>query len=246
MDPDTKHPGDIDMPEHNQGQLGGTMRRGKRQTMFNTQNSILRQLYGNVDFIDERRSPRYEVNPEYVGQLEAHGMKFVGRDTENVRMEIMELNGPGGVHPYYVAVQYHPEYISRPLSPSPPYLGLILASVGKLQQVLSSTGASTQINEEDDGEISDEEISNLVKTISYPDKLRGAALESGIKSPSRPGSEEIDRPDSSSRHGSGSDSPARTVWSGTVRQGSPLSFAASDQTTSPRVRIDPKPKIDSD
>ena len=33
----------------------------------------------------------------------------------------------GGVHPYYVAVQYHPEYISRPLSPSPPYLGLILA-----------------------------------------------------------------------------------------------------------------------
>jgi len=245
MDPDTKHPVVIDMPEHNQGQLGGTMRLGKRQTMFNTQNSILRQLYGNVDFIEERHRHRYEVNPEYVGQLEAHGMKFVGRDTENVRMEIMELNGPGGVHPYYAAVQYHPEYISRPLSPSPPYLGLILASVGKLQQVLSSTGASTQINEEDDGEISDEEISNLVKTISYPDKLRGAALESGFKSPSRPGSEDNDRPDSS-RHGSGSDSPARTVWSGTVRQSSPLSFAAPDQTTSPRVRIDPKPKIDSD
>ncbi len=59
MDPDTKHPVVIDMPEHNQGQLGGTMRLGKRQTMFNTQNSILRQLYGNVDFIEERHRHRY-------------------------------------------------------------------------------------------------------------------------------------------------------------------------------------------
>jgi CTP synthase len=38
-------------------------------------------------------------------------------------LQVMELAG----HPFYVAVQYHPEYISRPLSPSPPYLGLILA-----------------------------------------------------------------------------------------------------------------------
>ena len=66
---------------------------------------------------------RYEVNPKYVAEFEAAGMRFVGRDTEGQRMEIMELAG----HPYYVAVQYHPEYISRPLSPSPPYLGLILA-----------------------------------------------------------------------------------------------------------------------
>lgn len=36
-------------------------------------------------------------------------------------------------HPYYVAVQYHPEYISRPLQPSPPYLGLLLAATGKLK-----------------------------------------------------------------------------------------------------------------
>lgn len=36
-------------------------------------------------------------------------------------------------HPYYVGVQYHPEYLTRPLKPSPPYLGLILAACGKLQ-----------------------------------------------------------------------------------------------------------------
>ena len=40
-------------------------------------------------------------------------------------------------HPFYTAVQYHPEYISRPMKPSAPYLGLILASTGKLQSFLS-------------------------------------------------------------------------------------------------------------
>ena len=40
-------------------------------------------------------------------------------------------------HPYYVAVQYHPEYLSRPLNPSPPYLGLILAAANKLNSYIS-------------------------------------------------------------------------------------------------------------
>jgi Glutamine amidotransferase class-I len=48
-------------------------------------------------------------------------------------MEIMELEG----HPYYVATQFHPEYLSRPLKPSPPFLGFILASVGKLNHFLA-------------------------------------------------------------------------------------------------------------
>lgn len=47
-------------------------------------------------------------------------------------MEIAELDD----HPYYVAVQFHPEYLSRPLRPSPPFLGLILASVKKLEKFL--------------------------------------------------------------------------------------------------------------
>ena len=68
-----------------------------------------------------------------VDEFEAAGMKFVGRDTDNERMEIMELSG----HPFYVAVQYHPEYLSRPMKPSAPYLGLILAATDKLQSFLS-------------------------------------------------------------------------------------------------------------
>lgn len=48
-------------------------------------------------------------------------------------MEILELGG----HPYYVAVQYHPEYLSRPMNPSPPFLGLILATKDKLETYLA-------------------------------------------------------------------------------------------------------------
>lgn len=89
-------------------------------------------MYGNVDQIEERHRHRYEVNPDYVAELEKKGMKFVGYDSEQIRMEVMELEG----HPYYVGTQFHPEYLSRPLKPSPPFLGLILASVGKLESYL--------------------------------------------------------------------------------------------------------------
>ena len=133
IDPDTPHPVVIDMPEHNTGQMGGTMRLGKRQTIFKTQDSIMRQLYGNENTVEERHRHRYEVNPEMVKEFEEAGMIFVGHDVDAKRMEIMELKN----HPFYVAVQYHPEYLSRPMRPSPPYLGLILASTGKLDAFLA-------------------------------------------------------------------------------------------------------------
>lgn len=58
---------------------------------------------------------------------------ILGYDEEKRRMEIIELEG----HPYYVATQFHPEYLSRPLSPSPPFMGLILASVNKLSSYIA-------------------------------------------------------------------------------------------------------------
>nr|CAD7394539.1 unnamed protein product [Timema cristinae] len=133
INPNATNPVVIDMPEHNPGQMGGTMRLGKRNTIFaaNTP-SILRQLYSKKDSVAERHRHRYEVNPRYVPDLEAAGMKFVGHDEDKVRMEMMELDG----HPFYVAVQFHPEYLSRPLKPSPPFLGFILASCNKLQSYL--------------------------------------------------------------------------------------------------------------
>jgi CTP synthase len=70
------------------------------------------------------------------------------------RMEIIELKD----HPFFVAVQYHPEYLSRPMRPSPPYLGLVLAATGKLQPFLSK---SSHKSHNEDSE--DEEMEKLVR-----------------------------------------------------------------------------------
>ncbi|XP_059172158.1 CTP synthase 1-like [Physella acuta] len=130
---DTKHPVVIEMPEHNPGDKGGTMRLGKRRTIFKTEKSLIRKLYHNPQYVEERHRHRYEVNPKVVEELEKAGLKFVGHSEDNQRMEIMELED----HPYYVGVQYHPEYISRPMNPSPPYLGLLLAACNKLPSYAS-------------------------------------------------------------------------------------------------------------
>lgn len=127
----------IEMPEHNPGQMGGTMRLGKRRTLFK-KDCILKKLYGNVDHVDERHRHRYEVNPNVVKNLEEGGMLFPGQSEDGNRMEIMEVKG----HPYYVGVQYHPEYLSRPIKPSAPYLGLVLAASGKLKSYLDAMSSS--------------------------------------------------------------------------------------------------------
>ncbi|KAM9532322.1 CTP synthase 1 isoform 1-T1 [Guaruba guarouba] len=132
FDPKTAHPVVIDMPEHNPGQMGGTMRLGKRRTLFHTKNSIMRKLYGDHDFLEERHRHRFEVNPELKECFEEQGLKFVGQDEEGERMEVIELEE----HPFFVGVQYHPEFLSRPIKPSPPYFGLLLASAGRLAHYL--------------------------------------------------------------------------------------------------------------
>ncbi|XP_048413873.1 CTP synthase 1b isoform X1 [Stegostoma tigrinum] len=132
FNPDTKYPVVIDMPEHNPGEMGGTMRLGKRRTILKEKNSVLRRLYKDCDYVEERHRHRYEVNPAMRNNFEEKGFHFVGQDVEGERMEIIELDE----HPYFVGVQYHPEFTSRPMKPSPPYLGLMLAASGKLQRYL--------------------------------------------------------------------------------------------------------------
>ena len=94
-------------------------------------------LYGNVDSVDERHRHRYEVNPKYVAELEKQGMVFTGQSEDGNRMEVMELSG----HSYYVGVQYHPEYLSRPLKPSAPFVGFILSASNKLNSYLDRLGS---------------------------------------------------------------------------------------------------------
>jgi len=129
----TPDPVVIFMPEGSKTHLGGTMRLGIRPTIWqpNSEWSKLRQLYDEKEVILERHRHRYEVNPDYIQKLS--GLNFVGKDDKGERMEIVELKN----HPYYVGVQFHPEYLSRVLSPSKPYLGFVAASAGYFPLPLS-------------------------------------------------------------------------------------------------------------
>ena len=120
-------PAVIFMPEISKTHLGGTMRLGSRPTLWQVDNCKIKSLYGEGESVNERHRHRYEVNPDLIDDIEKAGLVFVGKDETGQRCEIFELKD----HPYYVGVQFHPEFKSRPGRPSPPFLGLLMASSGK-------------------------------------------------------------------------------------------------------------------
>ncbi|GBE87448.1 CTP synthase [Sparassis latifolia] len=129
FDKDTPHPLIIFMPEISKTHLGGTMRLGLRPTVFDQESekwSKVRKLYGGAGKIWERHRHRYEVNPAYIEKLTESGLAFVGKDEKGERMQVLELPD----HPYFVAFQAHPEFCTRPLNPSPPFLGFVAAAAG--------------------------------------------------------------------------------------------------------------------
>lgn len=135
FDERTSDPVIMYMPEIDQVNLGGTMRLGSRPTIFqeDTKWSKLRSLYGqSCSFIDERHRHRYEVNPDYIDRLQSAGLSFIGKDDKGERMEIVELKD----HPWFVGVQFHPEYLSRVLAPSKPFLGFIATAAGVFDEVM--------------------------------------------------------------------------------------------------------------
>jgi CTP synthase len=101
---------------------------GSQQTSNYARESHNRAIIRQHSTIEERHRHRYEVNPKYIEEIEKQGLKFVEVDIDAERMEILELPS----HPYHVAVQFHPEYLSRPVDPSPPFMGLILAAKDRL------------------------------------------------------------------------------------------------------------------
>jgi CTP synthase len=133
------------MPEINQAVMGGTMRLGARPTHVMLKDAkealtLAGQLYKGSEEVWERHRHRYEVNPDLVRSLEKAGLHFVGKDETGTRMEIVELDRE--VHPFFFGTQYHPEFQSRPLEPSPPFLGLILAASRQLAGFLKMVGAN--------------------------------------------------------------------------------------------------------
>ncbi|RYG61221.1 MAG: CTP synthase [Alphaproteobacteria bacterium] len=109
-----------------QTNLGGTMRLGAYPAKL-AKNSLAAKVYG-IEEIMERHRHRYEFNPRYRQTLETAGLHFSGLSPQNPDLaEIVEL--PASEHPFFIAVQYHPEFKSQPLKPHPIFAAFVQASL---------------------------------------------------------------------------------------------------------------------
>ena len=88
-----------------------------------TPDSMAFKLYGE-EIIHERHRHRYEFNCLYEKQLVENGLKVVGRSLDGKFVEIVEVPG----HPWFLAVQFHPEFKSKPLRPHPLFAGFVEAA----------------------------------------------------------------------------------------------------------------------
>jgi CTP synthase len=102
--------------------LGGTMRLGQYECEL-APGSLAHRIYG-APVIHERHRHRYEFNCLYEKTLTDHGLRISGRSPDGKFVEIIELPG----HPWYVAVQFHPEFKSKPLRPHPLFASFVEAS----------------------------------------------------------------------------------------------------------------------
>ena len=107
---------------------GGTMRLGA-QTAELDSTSHAYELYGS-DTIEERHRHRYEFNNVYRQSFQAHGLCFAGTSPDGGLVEIIELPD----HPWLVAVQFHPEFKSKPTAPQPLFSGFIHAALERHQK----------------------------------------------------------------------------------------------------------------
>lgn len=136
VDEDTPHPVIHVMPEQEKNLLektyGGTMRLGSWPCRVLLGTQAYKAYFGTQPkredqaIIHERHRHRYEVNNEYRQQLEKAGLKFSGLTPDGKLVEIAEL--PADQHPFFVASQFHPEFLSRPLSPHPLFKAFIQAA----------------------------------------------------------------------------------------------------------------------
>ncbi len=107
--------------------LGGTMRLGGQECVLE-EGSRAAQCYGNTHIV-ERHRHRYEVNNNYLPQLEAAGLNIVGRSVDGELVEVIEV----GDHPWFVACQFHPEFTSTPRDGHGLFKGYVAAALAEQQ-----------------------------------------------------------------------------------------------------------------
>lgn len=140
--PDTAMPVIDILPEQKKIEgLGGNMRLGGKDVLiapetlaaflFKDEAPTTKAAAKSSFTVRRRFRHRYEVDPKQIESLEAAGLVFSGRHPQHPIMQVLEL--PPSEHPYFIGAQFHPELTSRPLRPSPMFLGLIAAAIRHAQ-----------------------------------------------------------------------------------------------------------------
>lgn len=133
LDPGTGHPViDIMADQRSVDEKGGTMRLGAYPCSLK-KDSRLYEIYEGIkdgqDMIYERHRHRYEFNTAFADEFEGNGMELSGRSPDGRLVEAVELKE----HPFYIGVQYHPEFKSRPQRPHPLFSSFIAAAKERRQ-----------------------------------------------------------------------------------------------------------------
>ena len=124
MDENTSYPViDLMNDQKNITDKGGTMRLGSWDCKLK-ENSLISKIY-NSENVNERHRHRYEFNSKYLEKIESNGMIASGINNKTGLVEIIELKD----HPWFIGVQFHPEYKSTVLSPHPLFVSFISAAV---------------------------------------------------------------------------------------------------------------------
>ena len=110
---------------HKDGDLGGTMRLGAYDCVL-APNSLAAKVYGKTH-ISERHRHRYEVNIKYEDALKRSGMDISGKSPDGKLPEVVEIKE----HPWFLAVQFHPELKSKPFDPAPLFVSFVRAAIDK-------------------------------------------------------------------------------------------------------------------
>ncbi len=127
---------DIMESQKNVSQKGGSMRLGAYPCKL-TKGSLARKIYG-ANEISERHRHRFEVNNKYRGELEKAGLVFSGLSPDEHLVEIIELKD----HPWFIGVQFHPEFKSSPRTPHPLFKEFVGAALAQRDGKLKVSGNS--------------------------------------------------------------------------------------------------------
>ena len=130
LDPNTPYPVIDLLPEQKDIEdLGGTLRLGLYPCSIK-EGSLANEIYGQTS-VEERHRHRYEFNNEFRAQLEEAGMIFSGTSPDGRLVEMVELEN----HPFFIACQFHPEFLSRPNRPQPIFKSFIEAAIQQQNRV---------------------------------------------------------------------------------------------------------------